>query len=315
MTGAKVGAYGLLMWTMLYTYAFGREGPREKSFLGSRSSPRRCKFCGQVEPATCFRKEAHVVPAAFGNRTLFSLEECDECNERLGSPLESDLSAFLALERATARMRSRKGTVKLRHPGRKNFIESGGTSRDLHISLQADTEDEIRAHVVDDEHLQLEVALPPHRPVNAIKALARMALLALPDCGGAPFRHVLQWVRGELTWLPVRYSRLFVPGNGLNEVRLIVARGVEQAESLHLVMFCFSTAILAVYLPRSDWQLPRVLPPLPVSGESPYPPHAPTLREVVLAHDEVAKKVVRSYKIRFMAGVGQLRGEAQFIEK
>ncbi len=302
------------MWLTLFHYAFGPEGPRQKSFVGSRSSPQKCKFCGKQEPSVTFRKVSHIVPAAFGNRTLFSHEECDTCNEHVGSPLESDLASLFSLERALARKRTRSGGMKLRHQNRENYIESGSSSDDVRISLVAD-EPEISVHLVGEREAELTVELPPHRPVNAIKALARMALFVMPDCNEPALRHALQWVRGEATQLPVRYFSAFLPGTGLKDVRLVVGRTTELPEPLHFVMFWFSTKILAMYLPDPEKGLPEQLPLLPIPNASPFPPHTITQRERCLTSDKVVKGAKRSATIAFSEARGDVEGAREFLTK
>ena len=285
------------MWVNIFEYAFDSEYPSDKTYLGHRNSERRCKFCGRTEPDVSFKKDSHIIPAAFGNRTLFSLEECDECNEHLGSPLEDDLAKLLTLQRATARMRSRKGSVKYRPAGKQSHISSGVNSDVVTIQRNVD-EAEIQTRQVNDDTLELEVEVPAYRPVNAIKALARMALFVTEIDGQPPIRHVLEWIRGEVEWIPVIYHQIFVPGTGLRQVMLSVYSSNNEALPPFLVMFQFSTAILLLHLPNERWQLPQNLPlPHFNLGDSPYPP--PTAQKLTIVRDDVEPKHKETYQIHF----------------
>ena len=42
-------------------------------------------------PAVSFRQEAHAIPEALGNKTLFVSYECDRCNNSFGRGIENDL--------------------------------------------------------------------------------------------------------------------------------------------------------------------------------------------------------------------------------
>src|SRR5690242_4591459 len=74
-------------WRAEFQYVFNSK-TRENHILGER--PQRCRFCDRTQDETSFRDEAHVVPAALGNRRLKSLEECVSCNQE-GSQLEDHL--------------------------------------------------------------------------------------------------------------------------------------------------------------------------------------------------------------------------------
>ena len=51
-----------------------------RRFLGERT---RCRYCGASGPGVFGkRSNAHTLPAALGNRTLFSLDECRACNDK-----------------------------------------------------------------------------------------------------------------------------------------------------------------------------------------------------------------------------------------
>lgn len=65
--------------------------------LGDPSATRTCRFCGRSEPEVTFNKVAHAIPHFIGNRTLKSLYECDECNGKVFSPMESHFSRFMGI--------------------------------------------------------------------------------------------------------------------------------------------------------------------------------------------------------------------------
>lgn len=266
------------MLTSVFAYSFDAQ-TRDKEFLGSR--PKVCKFCTPGEPAPTFRKDAHVIPAAFGNRTLFSNEECDVCNEA-ASALENDLANMLVVERAMARSRSRKGSVKFRPPNRESFIESGVGSNTVTVSRQVD-ENVIDIRHTEPGHFEMTIATPGFRPLNVMKALARMALFVMPRDTFVANSHLLRWTRGEEEWLP-RFHRAFIPGPGLSTTGLELFRDVDAG--LHLVVFWFSTTVLFLRLPETPWEVPDeiTLPSLP---RSPYPPHDPSLKTFRVGADQI----------------------------
>ena len=69
---------------------------------------RRCRFCGRGIPDVTFRRDAHAVPEFLGNKSLFSMNECDDCNAILASGYEDHLAKWTHFFRAMMRV-SRKG--------------------------------------------------------------------------------------------------------------------------------------------------------------------------------------------------------------
>ncbi len=53
--------------------------PGTKLVLGGTDA-RRCRFCDRDSADATFRTAAHAIPELLGNKTLFTLEECDQCN-------------------------------------------------------------------------------------------------------------------------------------------------------------------------------------------------------------------------------------------
>jgi hypothetical protein len=72
----------------------GGDGPKFR--LGNEGL---CRFCGSSD-RTRFRKTAHTIPEALGNKWVFSKDECDNCNatfSRYEDALANSISPFLTL--------------------------------------------------------------------------------------------------------------------------------------------------------------------------------------------------------------------------
>jgi hypothetical protein len=244
-------------WEPIFAYWIRAGEGSTKTNLGSRS-PRVCRFCGRGKSTTTFRQLAHVIPAAFGNRSLFSFEECDDCNLKLGSPLEDDLAKFLSLPRAISRLPGRKGTPKIRHPHQAAYVQSNRDKNLVYTYLP--TEDQ-SVQVEDDGKgtLRLTIVTPTHRPTNVAKALGRMLLFGL-DPQEAGFDRLRSWVRGEVDWYPIPLVILHFPGAGYNKAGLMADRYTQSpGRSVIRVGFMYSSFLTTMPIPMDDWSLPSGL--------------------------------------------------------
>jgi hypothetical protein len=165
-------------WDSVFVHTICLSELGRKRFLGSRS-PRICRFCDRNGAEKTFRREAHVIPAALGNRVLLSYEECDECNEKVGSPLEDDLAKFLGIPRAVCGIPSRQGMPKIRHPNEEAFIQSNREGSRIEI-YQPHDQESIVTEDKGDGNLVLTATVPKFRPLNVARALGRMTLFDLP---------------------------------------------------------------------------------------------------------------------------------------
>ena len=69
------------------------DGDRDRT-LGDPDGPV-CRFCGLGEPRTRFPGPVPAVPEFLGNRSLWALDQCEECLELLGDGIDAELEAFL----------------------------------------------------------------------------------------------------------------------------------------------------------------------------------------------------------------------------
>jgi len=165
----------------------------EKQLIGSYDN-RICRFCGRSVSDTTFRDKVHAIPAYLGNRTLFTCEECDECNHFFGDTIEDQFSKFLGLRRTMSKIRGRTGIPSYRLPGRtiprvdfdpkkNSFLASSDFAEDfLKINLQT-------------KNVVIKINRQPYRRRSAFKSLVRMALDLMPKSELQYFNNTINWIR------------------------------------------------------------------------------------------------------------------------
>jgi hypothetical protein len=103
--------------------------------IGERDkAKRKCRFCGKGQPEVSFKKIAHSISEALGNKKIISNEECDSCNKKFGTQLEPDLIAYLDLYRSYFRVQGKNGPPKIKG---KNF-EFHATDTEVKIKYFGD---------------------------------------------------------------------------------------------------------------------------------------------------------------------------------
>lgn len=82
----------------------------------SDRSGRVCRFCGKstTAPGVTFRKVAHAIPEALGNKGLVLNEECDACNELFGKTIEPDLISYFNFHRVFWAIKGKNGVPKIK---------------------------------------------------------------------------------------------------------------------------------------------------------------------------------------------------------
>jgi hypothetical protein len=87
--------------------------PGRKQFLGDAAN-KRCRFCRKTAPQVTFRKEAHAIPEALGNKSLFSHYECDACNQKFGAGIQDSFGKWSKPMRMMTRIRGKSGVPTLK---------------------------------------------------------------------------------------------------------------------------------------------------------------------------------------------------------
>lgn len=226
-------------------------------YVGSRS-PRRCIFCGA--PDARFRNDAHLISESFGNRSLLTLEECDACNEHHGRDLEDDLAKMIIDARVLGRLKNKSRTIaKAKLGDGRGSIGGAASPAPLPVNVvEGDSSVTLRAA----EGVG-ELGFPPikFRPLSALRAIGRMAYLALPPDRRDSHQLLRDWVIGVRDLRPLKLWRFFYP-TPFSTVGLTVwtRRTTERVPEVVAMFHCAHVVVLIA--PTLDTDAITVLPPL-----------------------------------------------------
>lgn len=243
-------------WLHIFSFHLKPGDGSSKSFIGAKT-PRFCRFCRRTNNETSFRDEAHIIPEAFGNRSLFSLEECDDCNQN-GSLLENDLVSFLSVPRAMSRIPGKKGMPKLRLPPSPSYIQSNRQSNEVRFFVP-DGDEGITITDNNEGTLNAVVKIPRYSPLNVAKALFRMAFFGLHQTH-SEFEFIRSWLGGDTTLFPIPLFLVTIPGGGYNQVRLMVHKFILGQYCVMRVGFLYSNFLTVAAIPLNSNGLPDNLP-------------------------------------------------------
>lgn len=261
-------------YELINQYYYFNETIKPKVYIPIKQKPRVCIFCGKSDSETPFRKKAHIIPKALGNRTLFTTIECDECNQKSGDTIENDFIEYLNATRALAKKRGGdKGHVKYKPSGKISYIKSGVTSNTIEI-YEDEADESIKVLYLPNNKMSIEMTSSrPINYVNVVKALAKMGLLLFTVEEIKANYHIIQWIKGEIDYLPIFLKGFFL-GNEVENTILSVYKLKSEIPELEpiFVSFYFSNKFFFIHLPTKDFHLSkrRLVPAKNLSPLKPY---------------------------------------------
>jgi hypothetical protein len=157
----------------------------------SNKSLRICRFCKKGSDEVKFKKVAHSISEALGNKKIITNDECDTCNERFGAGIENDLILYLNLYRNVFGIKGKNGIPKLKG---KNFqMENNGTIEIKQYLTEEEVSDENR----DDFKLKLETS-QTLTAQNIYRALSKYALSVIDEKYLDDFTETIKWINEEI---------------------------------------------------------------------------------------------------------------------
>jgi len=155
-------------------------------------SKRVCRFCNKKSDEVTYRKIAHSVSEALGNKKIITNDECDACNEKFGTGIENDLVLYLNLYRNVFGIKGKNGIPKLKG---KNFeIQNSGDGK-IEINHFLNEEEEKDPNFDD-----FKVKLETHQNIvvqNIYRTLAKYALSVIDRQYLENFQDTIRWINQE----------------------------------------------------------------------------------------------------------------------
>lgn len=157
-----------------------------------------CRFCGKRAPEVSFKKIAHAIQEALGNKLLICNEECDTCNHELA--LTEDNFRYLMDFRRAMYHIPRKGSSKTPTVVGKNFIiKSDSQGNPLLYIMKESLPDAAAEKQPFMMHLELKSPINNER---MYKALCKMVIDMLPREELSHFKNTIEWIKSPGDWVP-----------------------------------------------------------------------------------------------------------------
>lgn len=161
----------------------------DKETLGEKNKT--CRFCGKSFPEVKFSHEAHAIPAAFDNDSLFLNWECNECNSLFGRTIEDHLTKYFLPYRLSAQILGRNSELKYKEDEFNRLVaRSGG------VTVNQNEAGNI-IEILDDHTLRLNLQRQSYKPINVYKGLVKIALSLLPETELHDFENTISWLRED----------------------------------------------------------------------------------------------------------------------
>jgi hypothetical protein len=161
--------------------------------------------CGSVKTGriTCLVKRyveqgqgqvSHTLPEAIGNKCLFSLDECDKCNDFFGQTIDKDFANYLGIHRTMQQINGKNGVPKYGVPGKQPRL------------WRAEPNQFFATAQFDDDFIEIDIAeakgiikgfKQPYRPNSVFKCLVKIALAVMPTDEMHNFTKTLAWLQHE----------------------------------------------------------------------------------------------------------------------
>lgn len=164
-------------------------------FLGNRQL---CRFCGTTERrAFGSKRNAHTFPEALGNRTLFSLDECEDCNQR-SSVYEDALCKAVGPYLTLGGVMGKRGVRQTGRSAGSSYIRHSVVGGQRHIEVKSEGDPAKLANInqaTGELYLRMPVEGDLFIPLYAYKALMRIALSIMPQAELGHFAGALACLR------------------------------------------------------------------------------------------------------------------------
>jgi hypothetical protein len=173
----------------------------------SRKENRVCRFCNKRMPDVSFKKKAHAITEALGNKNIIINDECDSCNESFGKGIEEALISFLGPFRSIFGVKGKNGYVK--SVSSDHVVEYDDDTKSVRITTSKNFESLEKG---------LELTFDTSKKISAqdvYRCLVKFALSMIDDYDFDQFEDTVNWVKNESC-----HSRLPLVASALSDKAL-----------------------------------------------------------------------------------------------
>lgn len=229
----------------------------KRRFLGERTL---CRYCGATGPDVFGKStNAHALPRALGNRTLFSLDECKACNNKFSiyeDALCKAVGPFLTL----GGVQGRSGVRKTGRSGSGSTLRHSRVDgrRSLSITSQGSLDGTVDVdQATGMQHLNMPIEGDVFVPRHAYKALIKVGLSMLPSVELPNFQKSIDSLEDpdaepHRNPLMVGFSYAYV-GNVLPALSAsLLRRKDDRAEAPYMIMLLMAGSVCFQIWLKSD---------------------------------------------------------------
>lgn len=156
---------------------------------------RRCRFCGRGPSDTVtFKKKAHAGPELLGSKTIRTMNECDECNDRFGREFESHLGNRLNFLRSVSQVKGKGGAPSYENPSGTMRIDHPAGKQTFHLTDYSLFHRAAAADGPFSFDLPADALSQKHVPLRAFKALVKIACSVCPPEAVAQCERAIRWL-------------------------------------------------------------------------------------------------------------------------
>lgn len=171
---------------------FGYES--EEVRIGEPDKRKRvCRYCGRQMPEITFKKDAHAIPDALGNKQLICNEECDKCNHRLSS-IEDSLTSHMEYNRVECLIPNKNG--KIPEVEGRDFVVRRNADGTPQIIVDG-SKTTLRKNPDGSLSLRINGAKPIYDN-DIYKTLVKCVIGLLPTEELPHFKNTIEWINGTL---------------------------------------------------------------------------------------------------------------------
>lgn len=161
-----------------------------------------CRFC--KSHSVSFKNRSHSVPEMLGNKSVFTINECDFCNRKFAK-YEAELAKFIPPSFIT-RIRGKNGFNEVHFKGGHKI---SGDFNFIKIQAGLETLDK-----------GFNVLMPKFSQVKVYKALLKCLLSLLPDDELNLFDNVIEWLLSDEGFSSFKYEAKIAYGVRLPDANL-----------------------------------------------------------------------------------------------